>query len=118
MELPKQLAATIESRLDVGFIRSREDYPDGVSASVIKHERLLLALPDDHRLAEAVEVEAFEVEALSSGSSTWFWPIAPGRVPRPCRPLSRPPKDCGPEREGRLRGRLERFGKGPAIVGS
>jgi DNA-binding transcriptional LysR family regulator len=65
MESPKQLAAIIESRLDVGFIRSRKDYPDGVSASVIKHERLLLALPADHRLAEALEVEALEVEALS-----------------------------------------------------
>jgi hypothetical protein len=45
MESPKQLAAIIESRLDVGFIRSRKDYPGGVSASVIKQERLLLALP-------------------------------------------------------------------------
>jgi DNA-binding transcriptional LysR family regulator len=63
LESPKQLAAIIESRLDVGFIRSRKDYPDGVSASVIKQERLLLALPADHRLAD--EVRALEVEALS-----------------------------------------------------
>lgn len=63
MKSPKQLAAIIESRLDVGFIRSRKDYPDGVSASVIKQERLLLALPADHRLAD--EVQALEVEALS-----------------------------------------------------
>jgi DNA-binding transcriptional LysR family regulator len=63
MESPKQLAAIIESRLDVGFIRSRTDYPDGVSASVIRQERLLLALPADHRLAD--EVQALEIEALS-----------------------------------------------------
>jgi len=65
MESPKQLAAIIESRLDVGFIRAHKDYPDGISASVIKQERLLLALPADHRLAEGLEVEALEVKALS-----------------------------------------------------
>jgi DNA-binding transcriptional LysR family regulator len=41
----------------------RKDYPDGVSASVIRQERLLLALPADHRLAD--EVQRVEVEALS-----------------------------------------------------
>jgi len=40
-------------------------YPDGVSATVIKQERLLLALPADHPLAQAREVEVLEVEALS-----------------------------------------------------
>jgi LysR family transcriptional regulator, benzoate and cis,cis-muconate-responsive activator of ben and cat genes len=65
MESPNQLAAIIENRLDVGFIRSRKDYPDGVSALIVKQERLLLALPADHRLAQATEVEALEVEALS-----------------------------------------------------
>jgi DNA-binding transcriptional LysR family regulator len=65
MESPKQLAAIIESRLDVGLIRARKDYPDGVSATVIKQERLLLALPADHRLAQAREVEVLEVGALS-----------------------------------------------------
>ena len=63
MESPQQLAAIIESRLDVGFIRSRTDYPDDVSASVIKQDRLLLALPANHRLAD--EAQALEVEALS-----------------------------------------------------
>jgi DNA-binding transcriptional LysR family regulator len=65
MESPKQLAAIIESRLDVGLIRARKDYPDGISATVIKQERLLLALPADHRLAQAREVEVLEVGALS-----------------------------------------------------
>jgi len=65
MESPKQLAAIIGSRLDVGLIRARKDYPDGVSATVIKQERLLLALPADHRLAQAREVEVLEVGALS-----------------------------------------------------
>ena len=63
MEAPKQLVAIIESRLDVGFIRPLKEYPDGVSASVIRQERLLLALPADHRLAD--EVEAVEVRVLS-----------------------------------------------------
>lgn len=63
MESPEQLAAIIESRLDVGFIRPLKDYPDGISASVIRQERLLLALPADHRLAD--EVAAVEVRVLS-----------------------------------------------------
>jgi DNA-binding transcriptional LysR family regulator len=66
MESPKQLAAIAEGRQDVGFIRPRKDYPDGVSASVIKQERLLLALPADHRLAEALEVEALSDETFVS----------------------------------------------------
>jgi hypothetical protein len=61
-ETPKQLAAIIEGRQDVGLIGSRRDYPDGVSALVIRQERLLLALPADLRLAD--EVQALEVEAL------------------------------------------------------
>jgi DNA-binding transcriptional LysR family regulator len=65
MESPKQLASIIASRLDIGFIRARKGYPDGVSASVIQQERLLLALPADHRLAQAREVEVLAVEALS-----------------------------------------------------
>jgi DNA-binding transcriptional LysR family regulator len=63
MDTPKQLAAIIEGRQDVGLIGSRRDYPDGVSALVIRQERLLLAVPADHRLAD--EVQALEVEALS-----------------------------------------------------
>jgi DNA-binding transcriptional LysR family regulator len=63
MASPKQLAAIIEGRQDVGLIGSRRDYPDGVSALVIRQERLLLAVPADHRLAD--EVQALEVETLS-----------------------------------------------------
>jgi DNA-binding transcriptional LysR family regulator len=63
IETPQQLPAIVESRLDVGFIRPLKEYPDGVSASVIRQERLLLAVPADHRLAH--EVEAVEVRVLS-----------------------------------------------------
>jgi DNA-binding transcriptional LysR family regulator len=63
METPKQLAAIIEGRQDVGLIGSRRDYPDGISALLIRRERLLLAVPVDHRLAD--EAQALEVEALS-----------------------------------------------------
>jgi DNA-binding transcriptional LysR family regulator len=63
METPKQLAAIIEGRQDVGLIGSRRDYPDGISALLIRRERLLLAVPVDHRLAD--ETQALEVEALS-----------------------------------------------------
>jgi DNA-binding transcriptional LysR family regulator len=64
MRPQQQLAAITEGRQDVGFLRYQKDYPDGVSASVVKHERLLLALPADHRLAGALEIEALAVAAL------------------------------------------------------
>ena len=62
MDTPKQLAAIIEGRQDVGLIGSRRDYPDGVSDLVIRQERLLLAVPADHRLAD--EVQALEGRGL------------------------------------------------------
>jgi LysR family transcriptional regulator, benzoate and cis,cis-muconate-responsive activator of ben and cat genes len=37
--------------LDVGFIRPRRTYPEGVTASVIYEEKLLLAVPKNHPLA-------------------------------------------------------------------
>jgi DNA-binding transcriptional LysR family regulator len=61
---PEQLAAIAEGQQDVGFIRPRKYYPDGVSASLIKQERLLLALPADHRLAEAPELGALSDETF------------------------------------------------------
>jgi DNA-binding transcriptional LysR family regulator len=64
MEPPSQLAAIVEGRQDVGFLRSHKNYPDGVSTSVIKQERLLLALPADHRLAKAPKVEALSDETF------------------------------------------------------
>lgn len=65
MDPLKQLAAIAEGRQDVGFVRSQKGYPDGISALVVKQEQVLLALPADHRLAEASEIEAQAVEALS-----------------------------------------------------
>jgi DNA-binding transcriptional LysR family regulator len=62
---PMQLAAIAEGRQDVGFLRSQKRYPDGISALVVKQEQVLLALPADHRLAEASEIEARAVESLS-----------------------------------------------------
>jgi DNA-binding transcriptional LysR family regulator len=64
MDPPRQLVAITEGRQDVGFLRSQKNYPDGVTASVVKQERLLLALPADHHLTKAHVVEAHEVEAL------------------------------------------------------
>lgn len=56
METPKQLAAIAEGRLDVGFIRPRPHYPAGVTATVLHSESLLLALPSDHPLASAAQL--------------------------------------------------------------
>lgn len=41
METPRQLECLRERRLDVGLLRSRSQYPDGVTATVVKRERLM-----------------------------------------------------------------------------
>jgi DNA-binding transcriptional LysR family regulator len=64
MESPTQLVAISEGRQDVGFMRSRKEYPDGVSASVIRREKLVLAVPRDYKIAEPVEIGALSNETL------------------------------------------------------
>lgn len=50
-ETPEQIAAVAERRLDIGLIRPRSAYPDGVRAQVIHREPLLLLLGADDPLA-------------------------------------------------------------------
>jgi len=51
METPKQLTALRDGSLDVAFVRPRATYPDGVSATVIHRESMLLAVAANHPLA-------------------------------------------------------------------
>lgn len=59
METPKQLAAIAEGRLDVGFVRPRPAYPDGVVAKTVRQEKLLLAFPNGHPLVDDINQHAF-----------------------------------------------------------
>lgn len=51
METPAQLAGLEDGLLDVGFLRPRSAYPDGVIAHVVHRETMLLALAANHPLA-------------------------------------------------------------------
>jgi DNA-binding transcriptional LysR family regulator len=51
METPRQLAALADGLLDLAFVRPRGHYPDGVAATVVHREDMLLAVAADHPLA-------------------------------------------------------------------
>nr|WP_239556501.1 LysR family substrate-binding domain-containing protein [Dyella flava] len=51
METPRQLQSLGDGVIDVGLIRSRTYYPDGVIARIVQRERLMIALATDHPLA-------------------------------------------------------------------
>lgn len=51
METPRQIEALRTGLLDVGFIRPRATYPEGVTASAVHREPLVLAVGSDHSLA-------------------------------------------------------------------
>lgn len=51
METPRQIEGLRTGLLDVGFIRPRGNYPDGVTASVVHREPLVLAVGSGHPLA-------------------------------------------------------------------
>ncbi|WP_321792022.1 LysR substrate-binding domain-containing protein [Caballeronia sp. J97] len=57
METPRQLESLRDGRLDVGLLRSRSRYPDGVTATVVMREQLMIALAADHPLAESETVQ-------------------------------------------------------------
>lgn len=58
METPTQLERLADGAIDVGFIRPRAHYPDGVTAKVVQSEPLLIALPADSSLARVKAVKA------------------------------------------------------------
>jgi DNA-binding transcriptional LysR family regulator len=65
METPTQLERLSDGTIDVGFIRPRAHYPDGVTAKVVQSERLLIALPADSPLVRAKAVKASQLRGLS-----------------------------------------------------
>ena len=65
METPTQLERLSDGTIDVGFIRPRARYPDGVTAKVVQSERLLIALPADSPLARVKAVKASQLRGVS-----------------------------------------------------
>ncbi|EKX64407.1 LysR family transcriptional regulator [Streptomyces ipomoeae] len=61
METPAQLEALDSGRIDVGFLRWRPEYPADLTAVCLLVEDMLLALPEDHRLAALDSVPADEL---------------------------------------------------------
>ena len=51
LETPKQLIALRDGLLDVAFIRPRASYPEGITATVVHRESMLLAVGASHPLA-------------------------------------------------------------------
>ncbi|WP_168788320.1 LysR substrate-binding domain-containing protein [Paraburkholderia aromaticivorans] len=65
METPTQLERLSDGTIDVGFIRPRAHYPDGVTAKVVQSERLLIALPADSPLVRVKAVKAAQLRGVS-----------------------------------------------------
>jgi len=65
METPQQLDLLSEGRLDVGILRPPTRYPLGITATVIARQPIIVALPQDHRLANS---DAIAPEALADES--------------------------------------------------
>lgn len=65
METPTQLERLADGAIDVGFIRPRAHYPDGVTAKVVQSEPLLIALPADSSLARVKAVKASQLRGMS-----------------------------------------------------
>jgi DNA-binding transcriptional LysR family regulator len=54
-----------DGTIDVGFIRPRAHYPEGVTARIVQSERLLIAVPADSPLARVKAVKASQLRQLS-----------------------------------------------------
>jgi DNA-binding transcriptional LysR family regulator len=62
METPRQIAALADGRLDIGLIRPRPHYPDGVQAQIVHREGLCVALARDHPLASRACLSAADLK--------------------------------------------------------
>ncbi len=51
MDTPRQLESIFQGQLDVGFLRPRPEYPEGVTAIHLLREPLIVALCEDHPIA-------------------------------------------------------------------
>jgi len=71
LETPRQIEQLTEGRLDVGFLRPPTRYPAGISAIVVARQPIVVALPDNHRLACADAISP----ASLIGESFVAWPF-------------------------------------------
>jgi DNA-binding transcriptional LysR family regulator len=61
METPKQLAGISDAEIDVGLVRPRRKYPEGVQAVTVHREQLIVAMAEDHPLARRKEVKSADL---------------------------------------------------------
>jgi DNA-binding transcriptional LysR family regulator len=61
METPRQLENLHDGGLDVGLLRSRSQYPEGVTATVILREPLMIAVSTSHPLASSPTIVASDL---------------------------------------------------------
>jgi len=65
METPKQLTALRDGSIDIGFLRPRDVYPEGISALIVHRETMLLAVASSHPLARRkVDLQALSKETF------------------------------------------------------
>lgn len=65
METPRQLTALDAEDIDVGILRPRRQYPDGVEAMIVHGEPLMVAMPVSHPLAVNTNIGAGELRGQS-----------------------------------------------------
>ncbi len=61
METPKQLNAIDSGEVDVGLVRPRRQYPDGVEAMIVHSEPFMVAMPEAHALAQKSAVQSADL---------------------------------------------------------
>ena len=61
METPKQLSAIDSGEIDVGLVRPRRQYPDGVEALIVHSEPFMVAMPEAHELARKSALQSADL---------------------------------------------------------
>jgi len=56
LDTPTQLSGLLSRTLDVGLIRARTSYPEGLSTKIVHSERLVIAMSELHELSMASEI--------------------------------------------------------------
>ncbi|GAB2473876.1 LysR family transcriptional regulator [Comamonas humi] len=69
METPRQLQALESGEIDVGLVRTRRRYPDGVETAVVHSEPLIVAMSENHPLARKPSLKAADL-----GNQTFIAP--------------------------------------------
>lgn len=62
METPKQLNAIDTGEIDVGLVRPRRQYPEGVEAMIVHSEPFMVAMPEAHALARQASVQSTDLK--------------------------------------------------------